>query len=347
MAFCPNCGAPLRDNDRFCGKCGHALSAQGEDRNLKSQPAPHRPGSQKSRTPLFVAIACVVVAAIVVFALMNTLRPKTDGASGANAGAPGSSEAATGAEATTKPEVPAEESKGPAVSYSWSNDVLGTFGVDKGEGGLDVWFPVFSADQESFAQAVDAINGDVHSRTQVALDIFTQMVVSKPWISVSLYPEVTYSDDRYVAVYYYHVYNMGTVGTYDAGGGECAIYDLTDGSQVSPAQLLGLEDQDLIARAKDALATCGNQALASNATSLDDMMQNRTASFVVLGDGVYLYLKTVTPGDSTGKPMFSLVGICGFNPNEQSSITGSVIDHGSDEQIAHYRDLDRTGTTAL
>jgi hypothetical protein len=50
--FCQNCGAPLEPDNRFCGGCGHKVSAQpSKEKEAVSQPSPVEPTVKPSSKP--------------------------------------------------------------------------------------------------------------------------------------------------------------------------------------------------------------------------------------------------------------------------------------------------------
>ena len=67
---CPKCGAPLKENDNFCGSCGAPADAPSEERptshGAADSSAPKKNGKARVVIPLVLAVLAVVVVAVVV-----------------------------------------------------------------------------------------------------------------------------------------------------------------------------------------------------------------------------------------------------------------------------------------
>ena len=226
------------------------------------------------------------------------------------------------------------------LSYSWSSEVPEGMEVQLGDASADVRYPVFAGEGDD-ATLADAINADVRERVHHAYDCLAYW---KSWAYVDLYPEVTLCTDDYVAVHYYHCYNAGTNGTLDFAG-EGAVYDLSDGGKkVSPAVLAGMDDDELFSRAVAAANESGVSAQVVY-NDVGQMMEDGEAGYVVLSDGIYLYLKGANPAHRSTLAYY-LVGVCELGGSD-GKVRGQLVDLSAEQTFARYRDLDRSGTTSL
>lgn len=316
MSVCPNCGRSVNDNAKFCEHCGRKLSKKEGVRAGSGQK---------------ILVVAVVVLAIVAIALGAMVATRSDPRNDANAVAQNAARTTTSESATAKAEVPTV----PQVSYTWSHESSG--GEDSAS--TDIWYPVFSTDAGNTA-ATDAINADVQQQVQTARDSLASW---KPWAYVCLYPEVTLVNDEYVAVHYFHVYDAGTTGTLSIAG-EGALYSLADGGkEVSPAVMIGHTDEELRNIANEAVEYSGVRGQAIYQNDLAQMLSEGTAGYVVLSDGIYVYLRGADASNRSSQS-FHLVRVCDYWGNALE--TPVVIDLASNQQLSYYRDLKRDGTTS-
>ena len=122
-----------------------------------------------------------------------------------------------------------------------------------------------------------------------------------------------------------------------------ALYSLADGGKkVSPAVMLGLTDEELRNIANEAVEYSGVRSQAIYQNDLAQMLSEGTAGYVVLSDGIYVYLRGADASNRSSQS-FHLVRVCDFWGNALE--TPVVIDLASNQQLSYYRDLKRDGTT--
>lgn len=274
-----------------------------------------------------VLIACIGVLVVVVVALGITVA--TRGSSGSEeAQAPAADNAAD--DATKDVGQSVTEAPAPRITYRWEHEQSG----DEGSASTDIWYPVFATDQDD-TTTIDAINADVQKQVQTAQD---SLAGWKPWAYVDLYPAITFYNEEYLAIHYYHVYDAGTTGTLSIAG-EGGLYHLADGGKnVSPAALLGITEDELLAKTNAAVDASVVRNQAKYSSSVAQMLDEGWAGYVVLQDGVYVYLRGADI-DGGAKQTYHLVGVCDFDGNAFEE--PPVVDLADKTQLAFYHDLNR------
>lgn len=225
-------------------------------------------------------------------------------------------------------------------SYEWSDEIPAAWELAVSEADFEVWYPVFSMDDDYTVS--ENVNSDVSAHVHALVDTYNEVVAQKPWGYVQLYPEVTILDG-YAAIHYYQVVSAGTYGTsYMAGSG--SIYRLSDGTVVSPAEVLGVSDAELLEMTKEAVAASGleEEQTPSWETGEVEGIAARLASgsseYVLLPEGLYVSYESVTNWGND--QAFVLIGVCSLEDHDFDPVRGKVVDLAF--EMGRYGTIDRS-----